>query len=301
MLEWQLRGLAEVGVAEAVVITGFRSEKVEAALERIAPPGMAVDPLQSLLQGRRQPGELLDGARRAARHLPAAQRRHPVRAKVARRLLDAPAAPITLTIDRKPRYDDDDMKVITEGDKLRAVGKKLSEGVNGESIGFSRFQGDGAAIFVAELERTMRTKEGTSLWYLSAINRLASSGADVRVVSIEGLDWASSTSPPIWPRRARSRRPGRKTRPPRRSPDAPSPACGRGWGEGRATSCPHPALSRERERERRRPADGPGRDRPACRRRWRRGRRSARRSPCGPHRRRARRCRRGRIGKRPSA
>jgi choline kinase len=94
-----------------------------------------------------------------------------------------------LTIDRKPRYDDDDMKVITEGDKLRAVGKKLSEGVNGESIGFSRFQGNGAAIFVAELERTMRTKEGTNLWYLSAMNRLASSGADVRVVSIEGLDW----------------------------------------------------------------------------------------------------------------
>ena len=108
---------------------------------------------------------------------------------IARRLIDAPAAPITLTIDRKPRYDDDDMKVITEGGRLRAVGKKLAEGVNGESIGFSRFQGDGAAMFVAELERTMRTKEGTSLWYLSAMNRLASSGADVRVVSIEGLDW----------------------------------------------------------------------------------------------------------------
>ncbi len=108
---------------------------------------------------------------------------------IARRLIEAPAAPITLTIDRKPRYDDDDMKVITEGERLRAVGKKLAEGVNGESIGFSRFQGDGAALFVAELERTMRTKEGTSLWYLSAMNRLAGSGADVRVVSIEGLDW----------------------------------------------------------------------------------------------------------------
>ena len=39
MLEWQLRALAEVGVREAVVITGFRSEKVEAAVEKIAPPG----------------------------------------------------------------------------------------------------------------------------------------------------------------------------------------------------------------------------------------------------------------------
>ena len=190
MLEWQLRGLAEVGVAEAVVITGFRSEKVEAALERIAPPGMAVrtlfnpfykvaDNLASCWMAR---GEL----RGTCLLLNGDTLFEP---RVARRLLDAPASPITLTIDRKPRYDDDDMKVITEGDKLRAVGKKLSEGVNGESIGFSRFQGDGAAIFVAELERTMRTKEGTSLWYLSAMNRLASSGAGVRVVSIEGLDW----------------------------------------------------------------------------------------------------------------
>jgi choline kinase len=190
MLEWQLRGLAEVGVPEAVVITGFRSEKVEAALARIAPPGMAVrtlfnpfykvaDNLASCWMAR---GEL----RGTCLLLNGDTLFEP---EIARRLLDAPAAPITLTIDRKPRYDDDDMKVVTEGDKLRAVGKKLSEGVNGESIGFSRFLGGGAAIFVAELERTMRTREGTSLWYLSAMNRLASSGADVRVVSIEGLDW----------------------------------------------------------------------------------------------------------------
>ena len=112
------------------------------------------------------------------------------------------------------------MKVITEGERLRAVGKKLAEGVNGESIGFSRFQGDGAALFVAELERTMRTKEGTSLWYLSAMNRLAGSG-DVRVVSIEGLDWgeldfAADLAPALgrWPP------PGRRTRPRRRSPRA---------------------------------------------------------------------------------
>jgi len=190
MLEWQLRGLAEVGVGEVVVVTGFRSDRVEAALRTITPPGLVArtlfnpfykvaDNLASCWLARaelRGTCLLLNGD---TLFEPA----------IARRLLDAPAAPITLTIDRKPRYDDDDMKVITDGARLRAVGKKLAEGVNGESIGFSRFQGDGAALFVAEIERTMRTKEGTSLWYLSAMNRLAQSGADVRVVSIEGLDW----------------------------------------------------------------------------------------------------------------
>ena len=42
MLEWQLRALAAVGVPEAVVITGFRSEKVEAVVEQIAPRGLRV-------------------------------------------------------------------------------------------------------------------------------------------------------------------------------------------------------------------------------------------------------------------
>jgi choline kinase len=190
MLGWQLQGLAAAGVSEVVVVTGFRSDLVENALPAITPPGLQVrtlfnpfykvaDNLASCWMAR---GEL----RGTCLLLNGDTLFEP---EIARRLLDAPAAPITLTIDRKPRYDDDDMKVDTEGDKLRAVGKKLSEGVNGESIGFSRFQGGGAAIFVAELERTMRTREGTSLWYLSAMNRLASSGADVRVVSIEGLDW----------------------------------------------------------------------------------------------------------------
>ena len=190
MLEWQLRALAEVGVPEAVVVTGFRSDKVEAAVGKIAPRGLSVrtlfnpfykvaDNLASCWMAR---GEL----RGDCLLINGDTLFEPA---IARRLLDAPAAPITLTIDRNPRYDDDDMKVVTDGDALRAVGKKLVDGVNGESIGFSRFQGEGAAVFVAELERTMRTKEGTSLWYLSAMNRLAGSGAGVRVVSIEGLDW----------------------------------------------------------------------------------------------------------------
>ena len=42
MLEWQLRGLAAAGVGEAVVVTGFRAELVERALEQITPPQMRV-------------------------------------------------------------------------------------------------------------------------------------------------------------------------------------------------------------------------------------------------------------------
>ena len=40
---------------------------------------------------------------------------------------------ICVTIDRKDGYDDDDMKVVAADDgRLRAIGKRISEGVNAE-------------------------------------------------------------------------------------------------------------------------------------------------------------------------
>lgn len=197
MLEWQLQGLSAAGVREAVVVTGFRTELVERNLQGLAPPRMRVralfnpffqvaDNLASCWMARGEldgPSLILNGDTL-------------FEPEIARRLLDAPDAPITLTIDRKPGYDEDDMKVTTAGDRLSAIGKKLPlPEVNGESIGFVRFDADGAAAFVGELERAMRTPDGARLWYLSAINRLAQAGKDVRVVSIEGLSWGELDYP----------------------------------------------------------------------------------------------------------
>lgn len=197
MLGWQLQGLARAGIKEAVVVTGFRADLVESALLDITPASMQVrtlfnpfykvaDNLASCWMVR----EELDGP---VLTLNGDTLFEPA---IARRLLAAPAAEITVTIDRKPAYDEDDMKVITAGERLTAIGKKLPmTEVTGESIGFLRFSAAGAASFVAEIERTMRTLEGTSLWYLSAIHRLANAGTDVKVASIEGLQWGELDFP----------------------------------------------------------------------------------------------------------
>ena len=197
MLEWQLRALAETGIQEAVVVTGFRDDLVRHALQRITPPNITVrtlfnpfyqlaDNLATCWMARGEfdrPCLVLNGDTL-------------FEAEVARRLLAAPAAPITVTIDRKPQYDADDMKVQTDGNRLCAIGKTLSpELVDGESIGFLRFDAQGGALFVQELERNMRTPEGPGLWYLSAIHWLARAGADIRVASIEGLQWGELDFP----------------------------------------------------------------------------------------------------------
>lgn len=191
LLDWQLRALDAAGVREAVVVTGFRDDLIDHAVAQHAPSGMRVrtlynpfyklaDNLASCWIARAELSGnclILNGDTL-------------FEPEIARRLLAAPSAPITVTIDRKPVYDADDMKVCTDGDRLKAIGKKLSaEETHGESIGFLRFEAAGASRFVSEIERVMRTPEGPGLWYLSAINQLAQTAGDIRVVSIEGLQW----------------------------------------------------------------------------------------------------------------
>jgi choline kinase len=191
LLAWQLDALATAGIREAVVVTGFQDELVRQEVASRAPAGMHVrtlynpffklaDNLASCWMARAElsgPCLILNGDTL-------------FEPEIGRRLLSAPTGQIVVTIDRKTEYDADDMKVSTEGDRLLAIGKKLSlPETSGESIGFLRFDAAGAARFVEEIERTMRTPEGAGLWYLSAIHRLANAGADVRIVSIEGLQW----------------------------------------------------------------------------------------------------------------
>lgn len=199
MLEWQLHGLAAAGVGEAVILTGFKAERIEEVVATRAPPGLnvrtvynpffeAADNLASCWIARAElTGDclILNGD---TLFEPA----------IARKLVGTPPAlPITVTIDRKAEgYDDDDMKVKTENGRLLAIGKKLPLAqVDGESIGFLRFTAAGAARFVSEVERIMRTPTGLGLWYLSVIDQIARTGSEVGVLSIEGLQWGEMDFP----------------------------------------------------------------------------------------------------------
>jgi len=104
-------------------------------------------------------------------------------------LSDERVFPITLAVDRKLDYDDDDMKISSDGEQLNRVGKKLNlKIVNGESIGMMAFSRSGARSFVQKVESLMSSPDGLARWYLSAIDELAATGI-VGVSSIEGFDW----------------------------------------------------------------------------------------------------------------
>jgi choline kinase len=196
LIDWQLSALARGGIDEAVIVVGFRRERVETILAaRLAPPRVRVvdnpryavgDNLVSCWMARHEMDEdflLLNGDTL-------------FEVDVLRGLLAAPARPITLAVDTKPAYDADDMKVTLEGDRVVGIGKQLPPAAShAESIGMLLFRGQGPALFRAGLERAVQTPEALRQWYLSVIDTLAASGV-VWSASVGGRGWVEVDCPP---------------------------------------------------------------------------------------------------------
>ena len=196
LLDRQLDTLEANGVREAVVVTGFYDELIEQAIARRSggpavrtiynPFYKVADNTGSLYMARDElAGDCLvwNGDTLVSRTLMA-------------KVVGNDRSGICVTIDRKADgYDDDDMKVVEQGGRLTAIGKRISEGVNAESIGLLAFRSGGAEQFRDAIEAAMRTTEGTTIWYLRVINQIAQ-GSAVWTLDINGEEWGEVDFPP---------------------------------------------------------------------------------------------------------
>ena len=195
LLEWQLRALAEAGLDEITVVTGFAASAVETAIA-LVDPGLPVacrhnpffsvaDNIASCWVARDLFGDdtlLINGDTLFD-------------PGIAVRALGEIGAPITVTVDCKPAYDADDMKVrLHRSGELARIGKTLEPPVDGEAIGLIRFADGGGARFAAALDAALRDPAALSRWYLSVIDTLAADGG-VGAVSTAGLPWAEVDFP----------------------------------------------------------------------------------------------------------
>jgi choline kinase len=196
LIDWQLEALARCGIDEVAVVIGFRAEMMEAHLARHDRPGFRVRPVfNPFYKVADNLGSCWMARAEMAGDFLIVNGDTLFVTDVARRVLASPPAPIVITIDRKPAYDEDDMKIVEEEGALKAVGKRLAlDTVNGESIGMLLFRGTGPGLFVDQVEAMMRTPEGAKVWYLQAIDRLARQG-HVRTCSIQGLAWGELDFP----------------------------------------------------------------------------------------------------------
>ena len=196
LLDRQLDTLEANGVHEAVVVTGFHDELVSQAIARRGggpavrtiynPFYKVADNTGSLYMAREElSGDCLvwNGDTLVSRTL-------------MERVVANSQPGICVTIDRKDGYDDDDMKVVEEGGRLKAIGKRLPmDTVNAESIGLLAFRSGGAEQFREAIDRAIRTPEGTTIWYLRVIHQIAQD-ADVWTLDIKGEEWGEVDFPP---------------------------------------------------------------------------------------------------------
>ena len=194
LIEWQIAALVANGVDDIHVVTGFRTEKVEAALAAVAGPRITThfNPFYKVADNL---GSCWIARAAMDRDFLILNGDTLIDPAIVAKLLAEARAPITVTVDVKPAYDADDMKVERDGTRLKAIGKRLTpEQSNAESIGFLAFRDSGPALFRNQVEAMMRTPEGVLNWYLKAIHAIAQTG-DVGTVSIAGIDWAEVDFP----------------------------------------------------------------------------------------------------------
>ena len=192
VLQVQLEALARCGIRRAQVVTGYGADRVESHLADLRIPGILVethfnpffassDNLMTCWLTRMAMDDdfiLLNGDTI-------------FEDAVLERLLTGIQDPVTLTVDHKHSYDDDDMKVALDvRGRVLAIGKTLPlEAVSAESIGLLAFVGSGPKRFVEGLERAVRRPDAMRRWYLSVVHELAEEDDLVGTASIRGLWW----------------------------------------------------------------------------------------------------------------
>lgn len=193
----QIDALAACGLREFVVVTGYGSAVMEAALDAISremgvtvrsvynPFYAVADNLASCWMARSEmTGDFIQ-----------VNGDNLFRADLVDLVLSAPAASVTVAINRKPRYDADDMKVMLDGDRLTEIGKTLPlEAVDAEAIGLYVFRGEGPGLYRDVLERDMREPAALKQWFPSAVGQLAKQ-TPVMVRDVNGLEWCEVDFP----------------------------------------------------------------------------------------------------------
>jgi choline kinase len=198
MLAWQVEQFVRCGIDEIVVVTGFKAEVQdrEVDLLRKQYPGcrfetifnpfykVADNLVSCWMAGSRMDDEFVLVNGDTLFH-----------ENVLRRLMSSRGAPITLAIDKKERYDEDDMKVHLDGAQLLEIGKDLpTDRINGESIGMLFFRDQGPRIFREMLSRIMSADGALDIWYLSAIGAIAQEHV-VLTQTVQGLGWCEVDFP----------------------------------------------------------------------------------------------------------
>lgn len=197
LIRRQIDALAGAGIEEFVVITGYGAQKMEQAVEAIGrerlvgirtlynPFFQVADNLASCWMARDEMnGDFIQ-----------INGDNVFRSDLVESLLQNANGTVTVAINRKSKYDADDMKVMLDGERLTEIGKTLPvETVDAEAIGFYVFRGEGVQQYRTALEGLMREPQGLRQWFPSAVGVIAKE-IDVGVCDVGHHQWCEVDFP----------------------------------------------------------------------------------------------------------
>lgn len=189
LLETQLHSLHENGIRDISIIVGYKAEQIEAKIQKYRddfnittvfnPFYDCSNNLLSVWMARHlmdEPFFTINGDDLFT----------PV---VVESLLKSKQN-ITMVIDQKAHYDEDDMKVVHRDGQVLEVSKQIPVArANGESIGMILFQGAGPKIYRTLLDEMVRDPENRNVFYLKAIQEVINRGYPVHYSLCEEGDW----------------------------------------------------------------------------------------------------------------
>lgn len=190
ILDRLLEKLAEAGIRRAVLVTGYRADRIEAHLAAHRPPletwlvhnpeYATTNNVVSLLGARAQlgPGTLVicDGD-------------VIVRREALRRLIAHPVA-CALLVDREAPLAGEEMKVtLDDGGRVRRLAKEIDPAqAQGESIGIQKVSGPALERLWPTLMALVRSGQ-TGVFYETAFQQLIDAGETFHAVPIASADW----------------------------------------------------------------------------------------------------------------
>jgi choline kinase len=188
-----VRLLAEAGTRRLVVATGYRAEAVHAAL---ASGPLPVTYCHNAAFDRTQNSVSLHLCAEAIGGEDFLKLDGDVlfRPEVLARLNASPAG-VAAAVDRRAGLGAEEMKVLTEGDRITAFGKGLDPALSaGESIGIERVRGSVAPSLFRALGAAVAAGR-VDLYYEDIYQELLAEGLDARAVDVTDLPWIEIDTP----------------------------------------------------------------------------------------------------------
>jgi L-glutamine-phosphate cytidylyltransferase len=193
LLENQIMSLSSAGIRDIVIVVGYKAEQIEAKVKTLKEINCNVKTIYNpffdisnnlisiffALPDMNDDFLIINGDDVF------------VPSVIQRLLNEDKDKEICMVIDKKGKYDEDDMKVVIEKDKVKKIGKTIEIAeANGESIGIMRVTGRSREFFKKVMCDLVRDEKNRGVFYLAIFQQLINIGWTVNYLEVDEDDWA---------------------------------------------------------------------------------------------------------------